>query len=1050
MKQNANPDYDSVQFSRTQGIFSATALGGSIVIGVGFFVAGAELLRQSGSDAPLVFFVTALLFLPLILSCVQRSSGAISQAGFYRAAKSSGSAPRLFFTVWLMLGGYLALGALLAYGAAVRVNFGLERIFGLKVGMELVTFLIVAAAFVREVLVVGENWRSRTLIFWTCSAFLFVLIIWVTITERRTMASVPRVEPLQHWLIAVSMLASTLWSIDIVLNYRGQFRRPNHTTAWSLIVMFCGGNLLGALISMAVLHHPSIRMQNWLDALTWNQNRLQILVLIAGFLICLAGLFRVMTRITRLLGNMIIDRALPSSNESRESAGTILFYYSALLCVLLAYCAVSLSVTYLMLVSGFIALFSLVLYLSALLKKDVSRVAQFLLPLHPLIPVLSILLSIFLMWILPLQNLYFAGLWLIAGVVFYFLGARKRMLPAMQMEHVLTAEEAKPSTAGYRVLACLTGERMNENLVRIGSSLAGARNGQILVLRILETSESLPGDFQRRRGESEWNRIRDELQNLQLPGPAPVAVVRMAPNLISGIKATSREFAADFILVEWPDEPVERLRKNQLQSLLQLTSRPLGILKGKVSEKPHRISVGCGSSTHAILALQAGEAIASLNESAMEAVKVFRKSESDNAGQVVAQTVIHQSGIQMPVEIVLREDSDVEKGILKLAEGSDLLLLGASDDPLSGRPLPDGLAMEIALQREQATLIVKGKEESSRFFLRRLLAELTNRVTALTSKERSELLGQLKVGLQARADFYLMVALAAAIAITGLIMNDGSIVLGAMLVSPLMSPIVGIACGIALGNLDLMRRSGASTFKGMSLVLGVGVVLTFLLPSAEPTDQILSRTHPGIFDLLAALAAGAAGAYSLGRKSVAGALPGVAMSLSLEPPLATAGYGLSTSQFWIAGGAFLLFLTNLAAIVLSGVGVFLLLGMRPPRKEGLYVVGKAVASVILVTLVLIIPLGLGTYGSVQRGRLKFQVESQFRNEALQERFELLDLKISELENGFLIHPTVLAAEEVTPEKIEKFRKVLERKVGLPIQIEATILQTKKIESPTPK
>ena len=526
-----------------------------------------------------------------------------------------------------------------------------------------------------------------------------------------------------------------------------------------------------------------------------------------------------------------------------------------------------------------------------------------------------------------------------------------------------------------------------------------------------------------------------------------VTIVRMAPDLISGIKATATEFDVDFILVEWPEESVERARKNQLQRLLLLSARPLGILKGEFGQNLQKVSVGCGTGSHSTFALQTAEAIASMNQSTMEAVKIFAKSESKDETDRKVKKVITQSGIQFPAAIITRQDRDVEQGIMKEAESSELLLLGTSDDPLTGRPLPDGQSIDIALKRKQATLILKSKEESSRFFIRRVMAQLTQRVTRLTPKERSELLGHLKVGLQARADFYFMVALAAAIAITGLIMNDGSVVLGAMLVSPLMSPIVGIACGIALGNIDLIRRSSASTFKGMALVLGMGVVMTFILPSVEPTDQILSRTHPGIYDLLAALAAGAAGAYSLGRKTVAGALPGVAMSLSLEPPLAVAGYGLSTSQFWITGGAFLLFLTNLVAIVFSGVGVYLLLGMRPPRKEGIYVVGKAIASVVAVVLILVIPLGFGTYGALKRGTLKYQVESQFRSEALREHFELLNLKISEQEDGYLILPTVLASEEVTPQQIEIFRKVIEKKIGSPIQIEATILKTKRIDSP---
>lgn len=1050
MKPSSGDAQHSVQFSRTQGVLQATALGGSLVLGIAIFVAGPQIVAQSGALAPLVFLVGALLYIPLILSCVQRGSGAISNAGFYSAARKSGSAFRLFFTVWMMLGGYLALGALLAYGAAIRLNVGLERVLGFDAGIEVTLFAIVAAIFAKEILAKGDAWRSRTVVFWICVIFLCALIVWGIAAHYRAGGKIPKAPPLQHWLIAVSMLASTLWSIDIILNYRGQLRNPNRTAAWSLVTILCGAYLLGGLIAELALRQPSLLMQNWLAILTWKESRLELLILITGILLCGAGLLRVMTRITRLLGAMITDGALPSPHENLRAQSRMPNYYAALFSALLVYCALKFSATYLLLISGFGVLLSMVLYLHPMLKNAVSRDTHFFLPLHPTIPILSMAISIFLMAILPLEDLFIAGLWLFAGAILFFVHSRKKMLPSLRQEDLLTPVGIEVSKTGYRVLVCLGSEEVNASLVRIGSSLAMANNGATLVLRVLETSEVLPADLQRNQGLAEWERIRTELLKLSFQDLTPTPVVRLAPDLISGIRATAREFAPDFLLVEWPEEPVERTQKNQLQNLLQLSPKPLGILKGQLSRGPRKVSVACGSSAHTVLALQIGHAICSESKSTMSALRIFARSDSEHAAEAAIQSVIAQAEIHIAPEIVLQEESDVEAGILRQAADSDLLVLGASDDPLSGRLLPDGQSMEIARQRERASLIVKGNEETSRFFARRLLSEATKRVSPLTPKERAELLSQLKVGLQARADFYLMVALAASIAITGLIMNDGSVVLGAMLVSPLMSPIVGIACGIALGNLDLIRRSGASTFKGMGLVLVVGVVMTFLLPRVEPTDQILSRTHPGIFDLLAALAAGAAGAYSLGRKTVAGALPGVAMSLSLEPPLATAGYGLSTSQFWIVGGALLLFLTNLAAIVLSGVAIYLLLGMRPTRKERLTVVNKAAVIVILVILILVVPLGLGTLGAVRKGHMKFQLESQFRQEAVRERFELLDVKITEQGNGFLVHPTVLAFEEVTPGKIENLRKALEAQTGYPILLEATVLQTRRYESPHSK
>jgi uncharacterized hydrophobic protein (TIGR00271 family) len=1040
------PTQDSVQFSRTQGIFSAIAVGGSIVLAVDVFIARARLIERTGDAAPLAFIIAAILFLPIILSCAQRSSGAISSASFYVAARASGSAPRLFLTGWVMLGGYLTLGAIIAWTTATRIDIGLQKIFGIDLELPAIVVLLVAGAFAKEIFSKGQFWRSRTIAFWICTILLFALVIWAATVQSRGGTTISRKEPLRHWLLAVSMLACTLWAIDIVLTYRGQLRRPNLITLWSLVAIFCGGNLLGALISLVTLHNPSLLIENWLAVLTWNQSRLELLLLFVGLLICISALLRVMTRITRLMGGMILDGALPSGTSNHQERKTL--YYSGFFIAVLAYLAAIIPPAYLLITSGLAALLATALYIQPLLKRDLSRITRVKLPFHPLVPVTAIVIAIFLTLILPVEHLLIGAGFLLLGAIFYFTIVRKKMLPTMQQYQMLSAEKMQPLKTEYRVLACLNDGEINENLLRIGSSLAAAKSGEVLVLRILEISEVLPSNLQRSNGETEWSRIRDTLQHIQLPGPNAIPLVRMAPDLISGIKATAAEFDVDFELVEWPEESSEKARKNQLQSLLQLSARPLGILKGEFSPDLQKISVGCGTNAHSIFALQAGEALALVNQTKLEALKIFTKAENEDEVKQEVQSVMTQSGVRLPVEIVLREERDLEDGIMKEAESSELLLLGAADDPISGRHLPDGISMEVALQRKKATLIVKSEEQSSRFFMRRVIAQLTQRVSALTPKERSELLIQLKVGLQARTDFYLMVALAAAIAITGLIMNDGSVVLGAMLVSPLMSPIVGIACGIALGNIDLMRRSSASTFKGMALVLGMGIVMTFILPSVEPTDQILSRTHPGIYDLIAALAAGAAGAYSLGRRSVAGALPGVAMSLSLEPPLAVAGYGLSTSQFWITGVAFLLFLTNLVAIVLSGVGVYLLLGMRPPRKEDVYVVGKAVASVLVVVLILIIPLGFGTYGALQKGHLKFQVESEFRSEALREKFELFDLRISEHENGYVIHPTVLSSSEVTPGQIENFRKIIEQKIGSPIQIEATILKTKQIESPT--
>src|SRR4029453_14890352 len=122
----------------------------------------------------------------------------------------------------------------------------------------------------------------------------------------------------------------------------------------------------------------------------------------------------------------------------------------------------------------------------------------------------------------------------------------------------------------------------------------------------------------------------------------------------------------------------ERLRRNQLQSLLRLSSKPIGILKGTFEEKPDLLSVACGNNEHSILALQIGEAIATSEECSMELMKIFPKSESEQETEKTVKSSIHKSGLQLTPKIVLRQSNDVESGILKETEDSSLLLIGAS------------------------------------------------------------------------------------------------------------------------------------------------------------------------------------------------------------------------------------------------------------------------------------------------------------------------------------------------------------------------------------
>ncbi len=180
--------------------------------------------------------------------------------------------------------------------------------------------------------------------------------------------------------------------------------------------------------------------------------------------------------------------------------------------------------------------------------------------------------------------------------------------------------------------------------------------------------------------------------------------------------------------------------------------------------------------------------------------------------------------------------------------------------------------------------------------------------------------------------FALMLGLSVVIAVMGLTANSTAIIIGAMLIAPLMTPVMGFAAALVMGWPKRMASM-------MGVVVGASVgsialawLLATVMPSLSMNREILQRTAPDLRDLLVAVAAGAAGAYATSREEVSAALPGVAVAVALVPPLAAIGVVLSAGRRDLAEGAALLYLANLAAIIVAGAAVLLLTGFVPRAR----------------------------------------------------------------------------------------------------------------------
>ncbi len=174
-------------------------------------------------------------------------------------------------------------------------------------------------------------------------------------------------------------------------------------------------------------------------------------------------------------------------------------------------------------------------------------------------------------------------------------------------------------------------------------------------------------------------------------------------------------------------------------------------------------------------------------------------------------------------------------------------------------------------------------------------------------------------------DFFLMLILSAIIVTLGLLMNNVAVVIGGMLVAPILSPILSLSMGVVVGNHKLMKRSGMVLLRAMSLIVLISLIISFLAIEKEMTPEIIARAHPGLAYFLIGLFSGAAAAFAMVRPSLSETLPGVAISVSLIPPLSALGIAISFFEWSIAVGALGLFLLNFVGIVFAALFVFAVL-----------------------------------------------------------------------------------------------------------------------------
>ncbi|MBQ9418154.1 MAG: DUF389 domain-containing protein [Bacteroidales bacterium] len=233
-------------------------------------------------------------------------------------------------------------------------------------------------------------------------------------------------------------------------------------------------------------------------------------------------------------------------------------------------------------------------------------------------------------------------------------------------------------------------------------------------------------------------------------------------------------------------------------------------------------------------------------------------------------------------------------------------------------------------------------------------------------EDEQQVVEQVSAGVAFRGANLWILIFAILIASLGLNVNSTAVIIGAMLVSPLMGPIIGMGLGVGISDYDLFRRA-LKNYGVATLISIATATLYFLLsPLGEAQSELLARTSPSLYDVLIAFCGGAAGVLALTTKSKGQVIPGVAIATALMPPLCTAGYGLATAQWSYFFGAFYLFFINTVFIALSTFLGVKLLRFHTVRTLSPEVALRGRRMMVAIVVVAMLPAAWMTVSIVRR------------------------------------------------------------------------------------
>lgn len=567
-------------------------------------------------------------------------------------------------------------------------------------------------------------------------------------------------------------------------------------------------------------------------------------------------------------------------------------------------------------------------------------------------------------------------------------------------------------------------------LLNLATALTGKDNGRVIALMISKDST-----FEEE--SASVNALTPIIENLQVDGNHIELMTITATSIARGILDTAREEGADLIILgiakpTHGDVILGTIVENVV------TTAPCDVLiyrqgLGKdVTIK--RVILPTNGSVESQVAARTGIRLANQMETRIEAMFAQGSHRPQYEGLAYIEKTLAQCPGSQRVKRTVVLAYNPAQGMLSRMTDEDMVIVGFTQRSELERWMFGDLTRDLLNQATGPVVLVArsvGQNTPVKRWSRRVLGWIR---PTLTRIEQEDVVRTARTMASFNIDYWVLIMVSAVIATLGLLLNSGAVIIGAMLVAPLMQPLIGISVGVTIGNLRILQTAVPTLLIGVFSALGLAFVIGLLTPIDIITPEMAGRGNPSLLDAGVALASGIVGAYATARKDIPSALAGVAIAAALVPPLCTVGLGIGIDDSDLAFGAGVLFVTNIISIILAGAIVFSWMGLTPDRQDDTSKrrsVISITSSIIITIPVVLILLFLST-----RATKDSRIQDHLA-EALKPA-ELYDITFDTTSNPIRVLGFVRTAEDITAERVAELEVQVEGEVGEEIDLELVI------------